>query len=261
MPLRCRRRRPAHPRRPAIIRLAQRQRRPPAVPPPRLPKATLPIAAARRTRIRRSRLVRMRVIQLRLPVRVRMLRVRRVNRKLLRPANMLRANRVPRPRRAPRKRVPPSRPTALHPSPKANLPRPGRAPRKRVPPSQPTALHPSPRASRPRLGRALQKRVRPSQAIALRRRSHKSQAPRPSPQASPKDAESVSSPVHLASADSCTGYFSVRARRSYGFCRRRGSRCRIPNRAHRVPASVNQREIIGSSCTGPVAQLDRAAVS
>jgi hypothetical protein len=234
MPLRCRRRRPAHPRRPAIIRLAQRQRRPPAVPPPRLPKATLPIAAARRTRIRRSRLVRMRVIQLRLPVRVRMLRVRRVNRKLLRPANMLRANRVPRPRRAPRKRVPPS---------------------------QPTALHPSPRASRPRLGRALQKRVRPSQAIALRRRSHKSQAPRPSPQASPKDAESVSSPVRLASADSCTGYFSVRARRSYGFCRRRGSRCRIPNRAHRVPASVNQREIIGSSCTGPVAQLDRAAVS
>jgi len=95
------------------------------------------------------------------------------------------------------------------------------------------------RANRvPRPKRAPRKRLHLSQAIALRRRSRKRQAPRPSPLASPKDAEPVNSQLHLASAHSSTGYFSVRSRRSYRFVAKI-SQGWIPNRSPAAPTSAN----------------------
>ncbi len=167
---RCRPRKRARPRLPAVIRLRRRERRRPATP-ARLRRALSPAEPARRTQIRRRRLTRVRVILLRPPLRVRTPRPRGVNRKLQQRANrMQRANRVPRSKRVPRKK-------ALR--------------------NRATVLNPSPRASRQRPGRAPQKRARPSRAIAPGRRSLKRQALSPdlraSLRASPMDAEPLSS--------------------------------------------------------------------
>jgi hypothetical protein len=228
MPRPCRPRRRARPHPPAIVPLARRRRSPRAGPLLRPLKTTLPIAAALRTRTRRRRIVRMRVIRLSLPLRVRMPRARRVNRKVRHPANRT-LRRAPRPGKVLR-----SRATLPPLSPRARRQRPGRALRKKalrspatLPPLSPRARRQrlrrvlrkkalqrratlplrSPRASRQRPRRAPRERAHPSQATALLRRSRKRQAPRPSRQASPKNAEPVGSQAHSASADSSTGYF------------------------------------------------------